>query len=404
MATTLTEIPRSGVETAAREVLHELQLRRLRTALARREVAVPVETLDDLRLVPFTVKEDLRAGYPLGMMTVAPHELVRLHSSTGTSGRPTLVGHTRRDLDVWAELMARTLACAGVRPGMVVHNAYPYGLTTGGFGFQQGAERLGVTVVPAAGAPLELQAALIRDLGAQVLCCTPSFAAQLADVLGETALEVGLFGGEMWTPALGARLESGLGLKALNTYGLSEVIGPGVASECRLGRGAHVNEDHFLVEVIHPATLEPLPEGVLGELVITTLTREAMPLLRYRTGDLTSLTFEPCPCGRTTARMRPLLGRVSDALSVRGAPVYPSQIEQVLLAEPGIAPIYQLVAGDDDVAVRCEPLDAFTDRSALAEQVRAALLGRLGLDLPVVVERPGALPRSPGKALRVTHR
>jgi phenylacetate-CoA ligase len=287
---------------------------------------------------------------------------------------------------------------------VVVHNAYPYGLTTGGFGFQQGAERLGATVVPAAGAPLELQAALIADVGAQVLCCTPSFAAQLADVLGDTALEIGLFGGEMWTPELGERLESALALKARNTYGLSELIGPGVAGECHLGRGMHVNEDHFLVEVVDPATLEPLPAGAPGELVVTTLTREAMPLLRYRTGDLTSLTSEPCACGRTTARMRPLIGRVSDVLSVRGALVHPSQIEQVLLAQPGVGFSYQLVAGDDDIAVHFEPLDAFADRPALAARVHAALLSRLGLDLPVVAERPGALPRTPGKAVRVTHR
>ncbi len=286
---------------------------------------------------------------------------------------------------------------------MVVHNAYPYGLTTGGFGFQQGAERLGATVVPAAGTPLELQAALIRDLGAQVLCCTPSFAVQLADVLGETALEVGLFGGEMWTPVLGERIESALGLKALNTYGLSEVIGPGVASECRLGCGMHVNEDHFLVEIVDPVTLEPLPAGALGELVITTLTREAMPLIRYRTGDLTSLTDEPCGCGRTTARLRPLLGRIADVLYVRGAPVYPSRIERALLAQPGLAPIYQLLAVDDDVTMRCEPLDAFADRPALAEQVHAALLAQLGLDVAVVITPPGALPRTAGKALRVIH-
>ncbi|MBE2319814.1 phenylacetate--CoA ligase [Solirubrobacter sp. CPCC 204708] len=402
MTTTLSEAPvRSAVETAPREALHELQLRRLRTALARRELVEHVETLEDVCRLPFTVKADLRASYPLGMMTVAGPELVRLHSSTGTSGRPTLVGHTRADLDVWAELMARTLACAGVRPGMVVHNAYPYGLTTGGFGFQQGAERLGATVVPAAGASLEQQAALIRDLGAQVLCCPPSFAVQLAGVLDETPLEIGLFGGEMWTPVLGERIESALGLKALNTYGLSEVIGPGVASECHLGCGMHVNEDHFLVEVVDPGTLQPVPAGELGELVITTLTREAMPLIRYRTGDLTSLIDEPCACGRTTARLRPLLGRIADVLQLRGVAVYPSQIEQALLAQPGLAPIYQLVAGDDDAFARCEPLDASADRPALAERVRAALLDRYGLDLPIVIEPPGALPRTAGKAVRV---
>jgi phenylacetate-CoA ligase len=402
MPTTVIEAAiRSAVESAPREALAELQLRRLRTALARREVAVPVETLEDLRAVPFTVKDDLRAGYPLGMMTVPPHELVRLHASTGTSGRPTLVGHTRRDLDVWAQLMARTLACAGVRPGMVVHNANPYGLTTGGFGFQQGAERLGATVVPAAGASLEQQAALIRDLGTQVLCCTPSFAAQLADVVGDSALEIGLFGGEMWTPALGERIESALGLQALNTYGLSEIVGPGVAAECHLGCGMHVNEDHFLVEVIDPVTLEALPEGALGELVITTLTREAMPLIRYRTGDLTSLTAEPCDCGRTTARLRPLLGRAADRLPCG---VYPSQIEQVLLERPAVGSTYQLVERHGTLAVHCEPRDGSVDRLSVAEQVQTALRARLGLELPVVVKRPGTLPRSPGKALRLTHR
>jgi phenylacetate-CoA ligase len=404
MRTTAIDTPlQSGIEAAPRQALAELQLRRLRTTLARREIDVPVETLADLRDVPFTTKDDLRANYPLQTMTVPRHELVRLHSSSGTSGRPTIVGHTRRDLDVWTELMVRSLTAAGVRPGMVVHNAYPYGLTTGGFGFQQGAERLGATVVPAAGAPLDVQAALIRDLGAQVLCCTPSFAAQLAEVLDDTELEIGLFGGEMWTPALGDRLEAGLGVKALNTYGLSEVIGPGVASECHLGCGMHIQEDHFLAEVIHPVTLEPLPPGALGELVLTTLTREAMPLVRYRTGDLTSLTRERCDCGRTTARLRPLLGRRSDALTASNLGLYPSQLEHALLEQPGVGLVYQLVEADGEVAVHCEPLDPFTDRVALAEQVRAALRDRIGLDLRVVVEAPGALPRSPGKATRFIH-
>jgi phenylacetate-CoA ligase len=283
---------------------------------------------------------------------------------------------------------------------MIVHNANPYGLTTGGFGFQQGAERLGATVVPAAGASLEQQAALIRDLRAQVLCCTPSFAAQLADAVSESALEIGLFGGEMWTPALRDRLESAFGLRAINTYGLSEVIGPGVAAECHLKCGMHINEDHFLVEVIDPATLEVLPAGALGELVITTLTREAMPLIRYRTGDLTSMTLEPCDCGRTTARLRPLLGRAADRLAPG---VYPSQIEQVLLEQPSVSSTYLLVERHGTLAVYCEPVDAFVDRLAVAERVHAALLDDLGLELPVVVRRPGTLPRSAGKAVRVIH-
>ncbi|RKQ93016.1 phenylacetate-CoA ligase [Solirubrobacter pauli] len=392
-------MPTTTIEAPLRSALHELQLRRLRTALARREVAVPVETLADLRRVPFTTKDDLRAQYPLGMMTVPTDELARLHSSSGTSGRPTIVGHTYRDLEIWADLMARSLEAAGVRPGTIVHNAYPYGLTTGGFGFQQGAERLGATVVPAAGAPLEVQAALIRDLGAQVLCCSPSFAAQLADVLGDSALEIGLFGGEMWTPRLGRRLEAALGLKALNTYGLSEVIGPGVASECHLGCGMHVNEDHFLVEVVDPATLEPLGDDALGELVITTLTREAMPLIRYRTGDLTSLTTQPCACGRVTARLHSLLGRRADSLGG----LFPSQIEEVLLAEPGAGLTYQIVVGPSQLELRCEPVDRSVDPSALADRIAAALRKQLGLDPVVFVAPPGSLPRSPGKAVRVVH-
>ena len=303
-----------AVETVSRDQLATLQLGRLREVVRRRGIDARVDSLDDLRDLPFTTKEDLRAHYPLGMMLVSQDRLVRLHSSSGTSGKPTIVGHTFGDLDVWADIMARSLAAAGVGRGTVLHNAYGYGLTTGGFGFQQGAELLGATVVPAAGASVDLQMQLLQDLRTQVLCCTPSFAVQIAEAAHaggiELALQVGIFGGEMWTPALRHRLEADLGIPALNTYGLSEVIGPGVAQECLVGRdGAHVNEDHFLVEVVDPGTGRPVAAGELGELVITTLTREAMPLVRYRTSDITSLTVEPCVCGRTTARMAPVVGR-----------------------------------------------------------------------------------------------
>jgi phenylacetate-CoA ligase len=395
-----------AVETVSRDELATLQLGRLREVVRRRGVDARVDAPDDLRDLPFTTKEDLRAHYPLGMMVVSHDRLVRLHSSSGTSGKPTIVGHTFGDLDVWADIMARCLAAAGVGRGTVLHNAYGYGLTTGGFGFQQGAELLGATVVPAAGASTELQLQLLRDLRTQVLCCTPSFAVQIAEAARadgiELALEVGIFGGEMWTPAMRHRLEADLGIPALNSYGLSEVIGPGVAQECLVGHdGSHVNEDHFLVEVVDPETGRPVAPGDLGELVITTLTREAMPLLRYRTNDITSLTAEPCVCGRTTARMAPVVGRRRDELQAAGARFFPSQVETVLVEDPAVALDYQLVVEDDRVTVHCEPVDAATDHAELAVRLRAAMREALGTDVAIVVEAPGTEPRTPGKAVRV---
>jgi phenylacetate-CoA ligase len=402
----VTDTLHDPIEAAPRERLADLQLARLRDTVHRRGIDADVGSLDDLRSLPFTTKADLRARYPLGMIVVRQEELVRLHSSSGTSGRPTIVGHTRRDLDVWADLMARSLALAGVRPGTVLHNSYGYGLTTGGFGFQQGAERLGATVVPAAGAPTALQLALLRDLRAEVLCCTPSFAVQVAEAARaehlDLALRVGIFGGETWTPALRRRLEAELGITALNAYGLSEVIGPGVAAECLVGHdGSHIHEDHFLIEVIDPVSTEPVAPGETGELVITTLTREAMPLVRYRTGDLTSVTTEPCACGRTTARMAPVIGRLRDELEAGGTRFFPSQVESVLLEDPDVALDYQLVLEPGEVAVHCEPVDATVDHAALAARLRVALRTAIGADLEVVVEEPGTEPRTPGKAVRV---
>jgi phenylacetate-CoA ligase len=343
----------------------------------------------------FTTKDDLRASYPLGMMAVPPERLARLHASSGTTGRPTLVGHTEADLDHWADLVARNLRCAGVRPGMVAVNALPFGATTGGFGFQQGLERLGATAVPVAGMAIDAQAALIRDLEADVLICTPSYAAQLADVLGrDTSLRIGLFGGEMWTRTLRGRIESATGLRALDCYGLSEVVGPGVACECIEARdGMHVFDEDFAVEVVDPLTGEPLAPGAIGELVITTLNREAMPLRRYRTGDIASLERTPCVCGRTSPRISPVLGRRGDVLRAPGG-FFPSQVERVLLAQPGVGMHYQLVVGPEGIVVHCEG-------TAAAGTLAAVLRAQLGLDLQVVVERPGALPRSAGKAQRV---
>ena len=395
-----------AVETVSRDELATLQLGRLREVVRRRGIDARVDALDDVRDLPFTTKEDLRAHYPLGMMVVSHDRLVRLHSSSGTSGKPTIVGHTFGDLDVWADIMARSLAAAGVGRGTVLHNAYGYGLTTGGFGFQQGAELLGATVVPAAGASTELQLQLLRDLRTQVLCCTPSFAVQIAEATRaggiDLALEVGIFGGEMWTPGMRHRLEADLGIPALNSYGLSEVIGPGVAQECLVGHdGSHVNEDHFLVEVVDPETGRPVAPGDLGELVITTLTREAMPLVRYRTSDVTSLTVEPCVFGRTTARVAPVVGRRRDELEAGGARFFPSQVETVLVEDPAVALDYQLVVDADRVTVHCEPVDAATDHAELAARLRAAMRDALGTEVAIVVESPGTEPRTPGKAVRV---
>src|SRR3954451_3914387 len=334
-----------------------------RTPLGER---VP-ERWSSLEDLPFTVKDDLREHYPLGLVTVPHEQLRRIHASSGSRGRPTVVAYTEHDLDVWSQVMGYCMAMGGGRPGMVVHNAYGYGLFTGGLGFHQGAERLGALTIPMSGGVTARQALLLRDLGGQVLCSTPSYALHIAQGLREAGisraelrLQIGMFGAEPWTEAMRAQLEDALGLVALNVYGLSEIVGPGVACECPEARdGLHVMEDHFLVEVIDPSSGEVLPDGVDGELVFTTLTKEAMPLLRYRTGDIASLNREPCVCGRTFARMSAVRGRRDDMLIVRGVNLYPSQIEHVLLSQDGIAPHYQLVverpAQLDEITVHCEP-------------------------------------------------
>jgi phenylacetate-CoA ligase len=409
MNVSLDEAPRSVIEAVQLERLQAVVARLKR--LPRGELLPAVETLDDLRAIPFTVKDDLRASYPLGMLAVPKEQLRRIHASSGTGGTPTVVGYTERDLDVWTQVMARCMAMAGVRPGMVVHNAYGYGLFTGGLGFHQGAERLGAVVIPVSAGVTARQAILLRDLRGQVLCSTPSYALHIAQALHEAGiardelrLQIGMFGAEPWTEGMRERLEAELGLTALNVYGLSEIVGPGVAAECPQARdGLHVQEDHFLVEVIDPHTGEPLPDGAEGELVFTTLTKEALPLLRYRTGDIAGLTREPCVCGRTFARMSPVRGRRDDMLIVRGVNLYPSQIEHALLSVDGVAPHYQLVierpGALDELTVHCEG-----DGADLAERVRRAIHERIGVSVTVAVEPPGAVPRSEGKAVRVIDR
>jgi phenylacetate-CoA ligase len=420
------------IERAPREELEALQLERLRatvgrvlaagTPLAARLRAAGVESgedvrsLADLARLPFCEKRDLREHYPLGLLAVPREQVARIHASSGTGGKPTVVGYTAHDLEVWTEVMARCMAMAGVRPGMVVHNAYGYGLFTGGLGFHHGAERIGATVIPISGGLTARQAMLLRDLGGQVLCCTPSYALHIAQAvreagieLGELALELGQFGAEPWSEAMRAQIEEQLGITALNVYGLSEIVGPGVAAECREGRaGSHVNEDHFLTEIVDPDSGEPLGPNERGELVFTTLTKEALPLVRYRTGDVSSLDLDTCVCGRTLARMGPVVGRHDDMLIIRGVNLYPSEVERVLLAVDGIAPHYQLVVERpgtmDELTVQCEPAAAALDRAALQARAEQALRASTGVGIAVALLEPGQVPRSEGKAVRVLDR
>ncbi len=419
----------TDVERWPRELLRALQLRRLRETVARvldgaapladrlREAGVEsagvVGSLDDLAGLPFTEKADLREHYPLGLLAVPRERLVRLHASSGTGGKPTIVGYTAGDLDVWSDVMARSMAMAGVRPGMLVHNANGYGLFTGGLGFHHGAERLGATILPVSVGQTKRQVMLLCDLQAQVLCATPSYAVRIAEALeeegigpGELSLEVGLFGAEPWSEAMRSELERRLGLRARNCYGLSEIIGPGVAMECGERAGSHINEDHFLAEILDPASAEPVAPGEPGELVITTLTKEALPLLRYRTADIAAIDETPCACGRTLARMGPVHGRRDDMLILRGVNIYPSEIEHVLLGVEGVAPHYELTVerpgASDEVSVRCETAGEASED--LRARVHEALRERTGIGIEVELVPAGSLPRSAGKAARVIDR
>ena len=419
------------VETLDRPALRELQLARLRTTAERVLAHQPfgsqklraagvdrpadIRSLDDLGRVAFTSKSDLREHYPFGLLAVPRNQIARIHASSGTHGKPTVVGYTGRDLDTWTELMARCMTAAGVRPSMLVHNANTYGLFTGGHGFHQGAERIGATVVPLSGGFTARQALLLADLGAQVLVSTPSYALAIAQAFAESGvapdelqLELGLFGGEPWTEPMRTQIERALGLNAVNFYGLSEMCGPGVAAECLEQRsGLHVNEDHFLIEVIDPEAGRRVAPGDEGELVFTTLTKEALPLIRYRTGDIGRLVEEPCACGRTTARIAGLRGRLDDMLIVRGVNLHPSQIEHLLLGIDGVAPHYQLVLDRsgplDELTLECEPTPG-GDPAQLRDRIERRLREHIGLRIAVSVFEPGAIARSEGKAARVVDR
>lgn len=365
-------------------------------------------TLDDLARLPTLGKQDLWDHYPWGLVSVPMRDVVAVHGSSGTGGRPTLVAYTRADLELWGRMCARSLACAGATDGSLVHNAYGYGLFTGGIGIHQGAVALGATVVPMSGGMTARQARMIVDLKPDILTCTPSYAIRIGEELRklgvapeDNGLRAGIFGAEPWSDSLRPALEDLLGLTAVDIYGLSEVIGPGVATECREAQdGLHVNEDHFLVEVVDPVSGAPVPDGTPGELVFTTPTKEALPLLRYRCGDIASLRRETCACGRTLARISKILGRRDDMLVIRGVNVYPSEVERVLLSAPEIAPDYLLVVDRRTpiprLIVACE-----AEGGAGAEGVEARLRDVLGLRAEVRIVPPGSVPRTEvGKAVR----
>ena len=385
-------------------------------------------TLADLPRLPMIAKADLWAAYPFGMIEVPAEDLVAVHGSSGTGGRPTLVGYTRADLKLWARMCARALAAAGATRASIVHNAYGYGLFTGGVGIHQGAVELGATVVPVSGGMTQRQVTLIRDLRPDILTCTPSYAIRLGEALAEAgagpgqglSLKAGLFGAEPWSGQLRGRIEELLGLRALDIYGLSEVIGPGVAAEClEAADGPHVNEDHFLVEAVDPDTGAPVPDGTPGELVFSTVTRQALPLLRYRTGDIASLRRGTCVCGRTLVRMSKVTGRRDDMLVVRGVNVYPSEVERVLLASPALCSDYLLVVdereGTGRLLVCCEykttagrdPESAGSAGSGAGRlpgsgDLESRLRAELGVSVAVRVLPAGTVPRSEvGKAVRV---
>jgi phenylacetate-CoA ligase len=391
------------LETMPRQRLEELQLERL-SVLAGRKLG----SLDEIRTLPFTRKSDLRDAYPLGLLAVPRGRVRRFHASSGTTGKPTVVPYTAADLDVFARVVARCLASAGVEPGMTLHNAYGYGLFTGGLGLHDGGQRLGLAVVPVSGGMTERQLLLITDLRPEVIACTPSYALTLAQAFAdrgvapnEMSLKIAMLGAEPWTDAMRRQIDAGLGVRAVNLYGLSEIIGPGVAGECAQERsGLHVNEDHFFPEIVDPESGEPVEEGRAGVLVLTTLTKEALPLVRYWTGDISSLDRAPCSCGRTFVRMSSPAGRADDMLIVRGVNVYPSQVEAILLELPELTPNYRVVverAGTLDTAT--VEIETSAPSAELKVRAERLLLETIGCTIAVELHEPGTLPRSEGGKL-----
>ena len=420
------------VETMERAELATLQAARLRDTTQRIYRQVPfyrsrlqaagllpedVSTLDDIKRLPFTTKQDMRDNYPYGLFAVPQAEIVRIHASSGTTGKPTVVGYTKRDIGIWSEVMARTLTAAGATRQSFIQVAYGYGLFTGGLGAHYGAELIGASVIPVSSGNTARQIMLMKDFGTTLLACTPSYALYIAETIAEMglspkdfSLKAGVFGAEPWSERMRKEIEDRLAIKAIDIYGLSEIIGPGVASECHCQNGLHINEDHFYPEIINPLTGEVLADGEKGELVLTTITKEGMPMLRYRTRDLTVLMREKCDCGRTLVRMGKVLGRSDDMLIIRGVNVFPSQVETVLLSLGETSPHYQLIVDRVDnldiLTVLVEVTeDMFSDEVRRLEQlehkIEAALASVLNVTAQVRLVTPKTIERSEGKAKRV---
>ncbi len=420
-------------ETMPREGLEAVQLKRLQTTLERVYATVPfykksfdavglkpsdIRSLDDLRRVPFTNKQDLRDNYPYDMFAVPMENIVRIHASSGTTGKPTVVGYTQRDINTWSELMARSFAAAGGTRGDIIHNAFGYGLFTGGLGAHYGAEKLGASVIPVSGGNTKRQITIMQDFKPTILTGTPSYILHLAEIAAEMGVDfkdlyfkAGIFGAEPWSENMRAELEAKLHLKAIDIYGLSEVMGPGVSIECHEEqKGLHVFEDHFIVEIVDPKTKEVLPHGETGELVFTSITKEAFPVIRYRTKDITSLNSKPCTCGRTHIRMNKPSGRTDDMLIIRGVNVFPSQIESVLMESKQLLPHYQLwvdrIDNLDTLTVKVEiDEELFSDEiktlQTTEQKISRDIKEYLGVSAKVMLVEPKTIARSEGKAVRV---
>nr|WP_029266148.1 phenylacetate--CoA ligase PaaK [Virgibacillus alimentarius] len=426
------------LETLERSQMEELQLNELQKTVERAynhvafykdkfdELGITpkdIQSLEDVRKLPFTIKKDLRANYPYGLFASPMEDIIRLHASSGTSGKPTVVGYTRNDIDNWGEIVARSITAAGGGKGDIMHNAYGYGLFTGGLGLHTGGEKLGIATVPVSGGNTHRQIMLIEDFQPRVICSTPTYALHIAEVMEEqgkdpreTSLKYGIFGSEPWSEEMRKTLEDTFDIKAVDIYGLSEVVGPGVAIECHEEQnGLHIQEDHFFVEVIDPDTLEPLPDGEEGELVFTSLTKEALPVIRYRTGDLASITREKCKCGRTTVRMSRIKGRLDDMIIVRGVNVFPSEMERSLLQVSDLAPHYQVylkrngtmdtvelhVELTEDYYLECSQDLGHNNVDKLKKQIKTLIKEECLVSIDVNIKAPKSIPRSEGKAVRV---
>ncbi len=420
-------------ETLPRPALEAIQLKRLKSVIERVYENVPfyrrrfdahglnpgsVTGLPDLQKFPFTTKQDMRESYPYALFSAPMEDIIRIHASSGTTGKPTVVGYTGKDIETWSELMARSFVSAGVHRGDIIHNAYGYGLFTGGLGAHYGAERLGASVIPVSGGNTKKQIMIMQDFGSTVLTCTPSYSLFLAEAASEEGvdfrnfrLRVGILGAEPWSEAMRAEIESKLNISALDIYGLSEIMGPGVAIECIIGkRGLHIWEDHFIPEIINPESGERVGEGEQGELVITTITKQGIPLIRYRTRDITSITYEPCACGRTHARIARMSGRSDDMLIIRGVNVFPSQIESILIGIEGVEPHYLLIVDRKDnldtleVQVEIDE-QLFSDEikvlQRLSQRIEREMKDMLGITCTVRLVEPKSIRRSEGKAVRV---